>query len=104
MSNADPSNPLHKASFYIEALKYGPGPRAVETVTAAEITAQLETLLRDADVTSITAAELVKTLDFYAGSFARHFGVNHLLGKSIFTDGVMHGVALAAGLEGEEPS
>ena len=49
----DPSanpTPLDRASFYIESLKYRPGPGTVEPVNKSEVVAELEVLLRDANI------------------------------------------------------
>ena len=93
-------NPFDLASFYVEELKYGPGPGQVEGASREQIVGQCEVLLRDAGVTSMTGAELIDALDFYGESLARSFGVPRVLTLSCFVDGVMHGIALAAGLEG----
>lgn len=93
--------PLDWSSFYIESLKYGPGSGAVEGVTRDQITAQLETLLRDADVSSMTGAELIDACDFYAESLARALGLPVIMVKTLWLDGLMHGIAFAAGVRGE---
>jgi hypothetical protein len=98
--SVDYSHPLHAASLYIEELKYGPGDRVLEAATLAQIVAQVEGLLRDAGVTHIDAATLIDDLDHYAASFASTMRVPPLIGKSIFLDGIMHGIAAAAGLKG----
>ncbi len=98
----DYSHPLHAASLYVEELKYGPGPRVVEGVTKALIVGQREALLREAGVNA-DARLLVEDTNHYATSFERSLGVRAILARSIFMDGLMHGVALAAGLRAEEP-
>ncbi|MGO9960033.1 MAG: hypothetical protein ACLP50_29335 [Solirubrobacteraceae bacterium] len=104
MSVRDPSanpTPLDRASFYIEALKYGSGPGRVETVTVDKIVGQAEILLRDARVTSMTGAEVLDATEFYVRSLADAFHCAPVLVRSIFYDGLTHGIAFAAGLEGE---
>lgn len=103
MSSIDPTNPLHGASFYIEELKFGQGPLTVTGATTAELVAQYEGLLRDAGI-ELDSKLLVETLDFYGRSFERSFHVHAVLAKSIFSDGIMHGLALAAGLKGQSPA
>lgn len=102
-SIGDPSNPFHRASFYLEQLKYGEGPKALEPQNFEQLAALLDGLLRDAGVTTMTGAELVETLDYYADSYQRLLGLHRVIAKSIFTDGVQHGIAFAAGLAGEVP-
>jgi hypothetical protein len=94
-------NALDRASFYIEDLKYGPGPGPVEHLTRDQLTGQLEVLLRDAGITSMTGAELREAMEFYGESLAESFRAPRLLTFSCWVDGVMHGIALAAGIEGE---
>lgn len=91
---------LDRASFWVEELKYGPGEKTVEQITMDEYAAQMEVLLRAANVTSTTGEELLEASKFYAVSQAKSFGVNVILTYSIWLDGLMHGVALTAGLEG----
>jgi hypothetical protein len=98
---ADPSNPFHQASFYVEWVKYGRAPGKLVGATFEEIEADVARLLEDAEVTSMTAAELVETCDYYAESYALLFGIRRLVTKTMFLDGVMHGIAFAAGLKGE---
>jgi hypothetical protein len=94
-------NPLDRASFYIEELKYGPAAGDVERVTVDEFAGQLEVLLRDAGVTSMTGAQLADAAQYYGRSLARSFATNPVLAGSCFIDGLMHGIALAGGLQGE---
>lgn len=98
---ANPRNVMHQASFYIERLKYGDGPRAVELVAADSMSEQVEHLLQAAGVTDLTADEFNDAASYYGRSFSRQFGGSALVAKSIFVDGIMHGLALAAGLRGE---
>ncbi|MGD0386387.1 MAG: hypothetical protein ABSB73_09655 [Solirubrobacteraceae bacterium] len=92
--------PLDQASFYIESLKYGPAEGKLEPVSGSQVVDQLEALLRDAGVTSMTGAELIDAMEYYARSSGRSFGASLLLMRSVFLDGLMHGIALAAGLHG----
>lgn len=92
-------NPLDMASFYIEELKYGPAP--VTKVTTDDVQVQLEGLLRDAGVTTMTGAELMDALEFYARSTAVSFRLPLVLTRSLFLDGVMHGIAFARGVSAE---
>ncbi|MFL5954816.1 MAG: hypothetical protein ACJ76I_11990 [Gaiellaceae bacterium] len=104
MSSIDYTHPLHAASLYVEELKYGPGARVVEGATRTQIVAQFDGLLRDAGVEGVDAGELVDDTDYYARSSARAFQVHPLLAKSVFVDGLMHGIALAGGLKGRAPA
>lgn len=95
-------NALDRASFYVEALKYGPGPGKLELAGAEEIVAQLDTLLRDAGVkTSMTGEELLEAIFYYGDSLSHHLGTTFRVGVSMFLDGLMHGIAFGAGLDGE---
>lgn len=102
MSAIDYTNPLHAASLFIDRLKTADGPRMVTLADTDSIVAFDEMILREADL-DLDARLLVDTLDFYALSFAR-LGINRFMARSIFSDGVAHGLALAAGLRGEVPS
>jgi F0F1-type ATP synthase membrane subunit c/vacuolar-type H+-ATPase subunit K len=100
----DPSadrNPLDRASFYVENLKCGAGPGRLERASKDELVAELEVLLRDAGVTQMTGQQLAGAIDYYGESLAANFGAPRLICLSAFVDGLMHGIALAAGLEGE---
>lgn len=95
-------NPLDRASFYIESLKYGPRAGDLEPATRKEAANLLEALLRDAGITSMTGAELDVALDYYAESYAEQIiGLPPIIIKSLLIDGLMHGIALTAKLEGE---
>lgn len=90
------------AARYVEELKYGLGPRKLEGVTDEHVTVQLEVLMRDAGgVTSMTGAELMAALEFYARSAALSFRVPLVISRSLFLDAVMHGIAFAGGLTAE---
>jgi hypothetical protein len=94
-------NPLDMASFYIEELKYGPSPEKVVSVSTDDVQVQLEGLLRDADVATMTGEELIRALEYYARSLSITFRVPLILSRSLLLDGMMHGIALAGGLSAE---
>ena len=94
-------NPLDMASFYVEELKYGPAPEKMVAVSTDDVQVQLEGLLRDAAVATMTGEELVEALEYYARSMALSFRLPLVLTRSLFLDGVMHGIALAGGLSAE---
>jgi hypothetical protein len=98
--SADPT-PLDRASFYVEELKYGVGPRRLEQAKSGEIAAEFESLLRDAGVTSMTGEELARAMVYYGRSLANTFRTPRTIALSMFCDGLMHGIALAAGLTAE---
>ncbi len=93
--------PLDRASLYVESLKYGGGAGKVRAAGWDETVGQMETLLRDAGVRSMTGAELLEALEFYERSLVRGLCAPLLLVRSCFLDGLMHGIALAGGLEGQ---
>lgn len=97
---ADP-NPLDRASFYVEELKYGVGPRRVERAESDEIAAEFDTLLHDAGVTSMTGEELASAMTYYGRSLANTFLTPRMIALTMFCDGLMHGIALTAGLTAE---
>lgn len=97
----DPTNALHQASFAVEELKYGPGEGKLEFMPAKEIDTQLATLLEAAGVTDITPEELRGAMEYYGVNFTNMLGGSKLVNYSVFIDGVMHGLALAAGLKGK---
>lgn len=94
-------NPLDMASFYIEELKYGPGPQQLVGVSTKDVQVQLEGLLRDARVATMTGEELMEALEYYARNMALQFRLPLVLVRSVFLDGAMHGIALAGQLSAE---
>jgi hypothetical protein len=94
-------NPLDLASFYVESLKYGPKAGKVEGVSKDGLASELEALLRDAGVSTMTGAQLADAVAYYGDSLAKSFGSPRLICLSAFIDGLEHGIALAAGLQGE---
>jgi hypothetical protein len=97
-------NALDWASFYVEDLKYGPEAAKVTTVDPPQIAAQLEVLLRDAGIGSMTGTELESAVVYYAQSWADAVQLNRTMTLSVFIDGLMHGIAIAGGLRGTHPS
>jgi hypothetical protein len=93
--------PLDRASFYIEQLKYGPGAGKVEGVSADQMISQLEVLLRDARVDSMTGYQLERAALYYGRSLATSLQMPEILAGSCWLDGLMHGIAFAAGLRAE---
>lgn len=102
MQGVDPNNCFFKAGFYIEAMKYGPGPNAVEKTSREQITSQIECLLRDANL-DLDAREIVDAQMFYAESLSIILGVPPMIALTIFLDGTMHGLAVAGKLEAPNP-
>lgn len=103
-ANRNPSadrNPLDLASFYIESLKYGPDSGRLEEFGPEELEASLDVLLRDAGVTSMTGKQLAKALLYYGVGIGRTLHIDRQRAVSIWTDGLMHGLALAGHIEGE---
>lgn len=94
-------NALDLASFYVEGLKYGPGPGQLESVSDEQIVNQLEVLLRDAGVTSMTGRQLAEAYEFYARSLALTLRVPLMVTRTVFLDGLVHGIALAGDVRGE---
>ncbi len=92
--------PLDRASLYVESLKYGDGAGNLRAVGWDETVGEMETLLRDAGV-SMTGTELLEASEFYERSLAQSLCAPLLLVRSCFLDGLMHGIALAGGLEGQ---
>jgi hypothetical protein len=94
----DYSNPFHRASLIIEDLKYGEGAKRVEVVPEPNMKAQLTALLITAKITTVTAEQILDAIGFYGESNARALRVPEVIARSIFIDGVMHGLAVAGGL------
>lgn len=99
----DYAHALHGASLYVEELKYAEGPRRLEAVTPESLAEQLGLLFRDANLRELDPAEVVKDSYFYGLSFELTLGINRQLTHSIFIDGLLHGLALGAGLRAEPP-
>jgi hypothetical protein len=100
---ADPTHALHKASFYIERLKFGEGPGKVETVKAKDYAEQIGLILRDAGFDHLDPEQLIEDCLYYGKSYEQLFGVRELFALSIFVDGLIHGLAVAGGLEAPHP-
>lgn len=103
--------PLDEASFYLERMKFGPTPGpSVKEVPAREKRAMMEALLREANVGAMSGEELHTASVCYGHSIMRgvlqaeSWGVplEQVL-RELWLDGVMHGVALAAGLRADPP-
>ena len=101
MTFLDYDSPLHAASLYIEQLKYGRGERTVEIVPAKGVAEQLGLMFRDAGIEGIDPAQVMVDAVWYGHSFAHSIGIDEFVARSIFVDGILHGVALAAKLRGE---
>lgn len=97
------SDALTQASYYVEALKYSVGEGAVERVGHEHLVGQFEVLLRDVGVDACTGAELVEGMQHYAKTWTRVTRIPQGLTYSMFSDGVLHGIALAGGLSGQDP-
>lgn len=94
---ADPTNPVNRASFWLEDLKFGDGPREIEILGPDELDAQLGVLIRDLDLVDyVTAKQVRDAIDFYGESFSRQLNTRSVVARAIFLDGMMHGLALAA--------
>lgn len=98
------SHALHAASLYVEELKYAEGPRRLALQDPDAVAAQFDLLLRDAGIKGLDPAEIVGDSYVYGRSFEASIHVPRQLAHSIFVDGLMHGVALAAGLRGSVPA
>jgi hypothetical protein len=97
---ADPTNALHRASFYLEEAKYGAGPDLIIEQTMEMVLAFNAALLEAAGLSdTITPEELIDACHYYAHSYSNNLLMPCLIANSIFTDGVQHGIALARGLE-----
>lgn len=103
MIELDYSHALHAASLYVEDLKYGETPRRLAAITPEAIAAQFDLLLRDAGIAGLDPAEIVSDSYVYGRSFEASLLVPRQLAHSIFVDGLLHGIALAARLRGSEP-
>lgn len=103
MSTVDKTHPLHAASLYVEELKYADRDRGIRGLTFVELETLFGLLLRDAEVGDVDPGQMADDCDFYAEHFARLLKVPVVLAKSVFVDGLMHGIALAGGLRGEAP-
>lgn len=98
--SVDLANPLHQASFYVEELKYGERPGTVDVAGQAEFVKMLRQIIFDSGA-NITEEQMLDALGHYGDSLAVTLNLSPLIARSIFVDGVLHGMALAAGLRGE---
>ena len=95
----DYSNPVHQAGLFIEWLKYGAGPAQVEIVGEDELGRQLgELIAKSGREEDVTAAQIIGAVCYYADSCAVSFNLSPLASRSVFMDGLMHGMALASGI------
>jgi hypothetical protein len=95
------TTPLDWASFYVEDLKFEGERGQIQGSTGREEAALYEMVLRAAEVTSMSGEELREALGYYAASHARAFGLSTIVARTVFCDGLLHGVALAGGLRGD---
>lgn len=98
----DPSNPFHQASFYLEDLKWGEGPRTARPPEMQNFREEAIVLLREAGVT-MDPDEFVEAVWYYSANWARTTGGPAEIIHSIFLEGVMLGIAFHAGLKGSNP-
>lgn len=101
MASTDPPNALDRASFWCEEWKYGDDRGELEPFTEEEIITKLGTLLEaSGHGDEMTPDEFNAALDWYAGNFSRMLGLPLVTCKTLFVDGLAHGIAFAAHLEG----
>lgn len=100
--DTDITNPFHQSSFYVEELKYPAGEPGTPKITE-DARGQIEALFRDAGIDSMSSEEFLATMVFYGDTWMQLVGIDPLVAKSIFADGVMHGIAFAAGLKADPP-
>jgi hypothetical protein len=110
----DVDNPFHQASFYIEDMKYGVGPKKVEPVTTVDFRSQLDGLLRDAGISSLSSEDLLAAIGHYSDSWTSTLVFEGMvlpsdveklrfIVHSVYSEGVMHGIAFAKELKGSNP-
>lgn len=107
----DPKNAMHRASFWIEQRKRRIGASPGVTVGQVEddTVEWMRSLLEELDVESVTPAQLVEAVHFYGESWQKQvaattgFLLPEIITKSIWLDGMQHGMALAKGMELDAP-
>lgn len=102
----DTTNPLHRASFYLEHMKEMIGataPGVAVARTEEQMVAEMELLLREGGIDWTTGKEVWDAAQFYGDSFALQFRLPRLIVFSLWSDGFMHGIAMARRLEADHP-
>lgn len=88
---------LDWARFYVDGLRHD----LTDGADQQQLVGLLEALLRDARVGNITGSELAAGAEFYATAFSVALEVDEVHSRSIYLEGLQHGIALAAGMRGE---
>lgn len=102
-------NALLGASNFVEQLKHDhPGRDDVRDFlgepTQEDVLAAFDELLRSAGVVTISPQELLDGIAALSVVFPFAMpGLNPLVARTIFADGVMHGIALAGNLSADKP-
>lgn len=91
---------FYLASLYVEELKYRGGDGTLTAVKRDDLIDQAATLLTDAQGRPDEAKGLVHSCAWVGQSFANAVGVPPVWAESLILDGVLHGIAYAARLEG----
>lgn len=99
----DYSNPIHLAGLYVEELKYQGDDKAVVGMTWDGVRPQIEQLIREGGIEGLTVDQVIEAVKFYGDLFAIVLNLSPFVTLSIFLDGLMHGMAVAAGLKGNAP-
>lgn len=110
-SGLDYSHPLHRASVAVEEAMYGEvkGGNHSGIASVEAFTPYLDTLLKQAGLDEVDAAEVMDDAAYYGHNIAHEVVgpgeafVFAPLAYSIFLNGLMHGIALAGKIEPAEP-
>lgn len=103
-SGLDYTHPLHRASVVVEEVMFGDvkADNTSSVTTADEFVPFLVELFEQAGL-EIDAEQVMDDALYYGANFKHMVGVEETLAYSIFLNGLMHGVALAAQLEPNDP-
>lgn len=109
----DPNVPdaFNRAGFYVEKLKYVGGDQSLTGITQEQILEQLDKVLHDAAINSMTAEEVRDKLEDLALNFLANVAPlilkneisPQIVFRSVLYDGFLYGLAIGAGLEAMSP-
>lgn len=103
----DPTHALNRASFWLERLKRAEaaaGPSRLELKQEDWVVALLTALAREAGFDHLDVREVHGDTLWYGYVLAELTGLPVATARGLYLDGIMLGIALAGGLEADDPN